>query len=74
MIHKSNLFLKGLKTGMYYLRTKPAAQAIQFTVDKKKLAETKMVNGGSGDHVIPFFSFYLKVTKLFKKIFKRIEF
>ncbi|ELT88174.1 hypothetical protein CAPTEDRAFT_228855 [Capitella teleta] len=27
----------GLKTGMYYLRTKPAAQAIQFTVDKSKL-------------------------------------
>lgn len=26
---------RGLKTGMYYLRTKPAAQAIQFTVDKK---------------------------------------
>lgn len=25
----------GLKTGMYYLRTKPAADAIQFTVDKK---------------------------------------
>lgn len=25
---------KGLKTGMYYLRTKPAANAIQFTVDK----------------------------------------
>ena len=24
---------KGLKTGMYYLRTKPAAQAIQFTVE-----------------------------------------
>ena len=23
----------GLKTGMYYLRTKPAAQAIQFTLD-----------------------------------------
>ncbi|KAI8799129.1 ribonucleoside-diphosphate reductase large subunit [Biomphalaria glabrata] len=30
----------GLKTGMYYLRTKPAAQAIQFTVDKTRLAET----------------------------------
>merc|ERR1712168_1201990 len=30
---------QGLKTGMYYLRTKPAAQAIQFTVDKNK---TKM--------------------------------
>ncbi|XP_055332658.1 ribonucleoside-diphosphate reductase large subunit-like [Paramacrobiotus metropolitanus] len=26
----------GLKTGMYYLRTKPAANAIQFTVDKEK--------------------------------------
>lgn len=25
---------KGLKTGMYYLRTQPAANAIQFTVDK----------------------------------------
>ncbi|KAK2170567.1 hypothetical protein LSH36_2g14092 [Paralvinella palmiformis] len=29
--------IQGLKTGMYYLRTKPAAQAIQFTVDKVKL-------------------------------------
>ncbi|XP_064607569.1 ribonucleoside-diphosphate reductase large subunit-like [Liolophura sinensis] len=28
---------KGLKTGMYYLRTKAAASAIQFTVDKSKL-------------------------------------
>merc|ERR1711915_1053270 len=28
----------GLKTGMYYLRTKPAAQAIQFTVDKSKVS------------------------------------
>ncbi|GFG30507.1 hypothetical protein Cfor_08130 [Coptotermes formosanus] len=27
----------GLKTGMYYLRTKPAAAAIQVTVDKTKL-------------------------------------
>jgi len=35
----------GLKTGMYYLRTKPAANAIQFTVDKKRLDVT--VNGGS---------------------------
>nr|CAB3265788.1 ribonucleoside-diphosphate reductase large subunit-like [Phallusia mammillata] len=34
----------GLKTGMYYLRTKPAAQAIQFTVDKKKLKETEENN------------------------------
>jgi ribonucleoside-diphosphate reductase alpha chain len=28
---------KGLKTGMYYLRTKAAAQAIQFTVDQSTL-------------------------------------
>lgn len=31
----------GLKTGMYYLRTKPAANAIQFTVDKEKIANNK---------------------------------
>ncbi|MDG1950555.1 MAG: ribonucleoside-diphosphate reductase subunit alpha, partial [bacterium] len=30
---------KGLKTGMYYLRTKPAADAIQFTVEKKAVEE-----------------------------------
>jgi len=30
---------QGLKTGMYYLRTKPAANAIQFTVDKTKLGQ-----------------------------------
>ncbi|KCV69971.1 ribonucleoside-diphosphate reductase subunit M1 [Fonticula alba] len=28
---------KGLKTGMYYLRTKPAAEAIKFTVDQQLL-------------------------------------
>jgi ribonucleoside-diphosphate reductase alpha chain len=28
----------GLKTGMYYLRTKAATDAIKFTVDKAKLA------------------------------------
>jgi ribonucleoside-diphosphate reductase alpha chain len=32
---------KGLKTGMYYLRTKAASQAVQFTVEKQggKMAE-----------------------------------
>jgi ribonucleotide reductase alpha subunit len=30
---------KGLKTGMYYLRSRPKADAIQFTVDQEKLAE-----------------------------------
>ena len=32
---------KGLKTGMYYLRTKAAADAIQFTVDPEKILEEK---------------------------------
>ena len=32
---------KGLKTGMYYLRTRPAAQAIQFTVDQSVLNSAK---------------------------------
>lgn len=36
----------GLKTGMYYLRTKPAANAIQFTVDKAKV-KNKVQNGKS---------------------------
>jgi len=31
---------KGLKTGMYYLRTKAAVDAIKFTVDKNMTAET----------------------------------
>lgn len=31
---------KGLKTGMYYLRTQAAAAAIQFTVDQESLANT----------------------------------
>ncbi|KAJ7634839.1 ribonucleotide reductase alpha subunit [Roridomyces roridus] len=33
---------RGLKTGMYYLRTKPAAQAIQFTVDQSVLNDAKL--------------------------------
>lgn len=32
---------KGLKTGMYYLRTRPKADAIQFTVDQSALAKSK---------------------------------
>ena len=35
---------KGLKTGMYYLRTKAAADAIQFTVEAKK-SEDQTVSG-----------------------------
>lgn len=32
---------KGLKTGLYYLRTRPAADPIKFTVDKSKLKATR---------------------------------
>ncbi|KIM25727.1 hypothetical protein M408DRAFT_206835 [Serendipita vermifera MAFF 305830] len=35
---------KGLKTGMYYLRTRPAAAAIQFTVDQTLLNKVKEAN------------------------------
>jgi ribonucleoside-diphosphate reductase alpha subunit len=35
---------RGLKTGMYYLRTRPKADAIQFTVDQTSLAQMKGVN------------------------------
>ncbi|KAF4520609.1 hypothetical protein B566_EDAN006020 [Ephemera danica] len=45
---------QGLKTGMYYLRTKPAASAIQFTVDKSKVkrsvaTETNGTTNGVGN-------------------------
>ncbi|KAJ1948360.1 ribonucleotide-diphosphate reductase subunit rnr1 [Linderina pennispora] len=41
---------KGLKTGMYYLRTKPAADAIKFTIDAEKVgtavkAQSRAANG-----------------------------
>lgn len=32
-------YLQGMKTGMYYLRTRAAADAIQFTVDKSSFAK-----------------------------------
>ncbi|KAJ7359276.1 ribonucleotide reductase alpha subunit [Mycena albidolilacea] len=38
---------RGLKTGMYYLRTKPAAQAIQFTVDQSILNDAKVQNASA---------------------------
>ncbi len=31
----------GLKTGMYYLRTRAAADAIKFTVDQQALAKNR---------------------------------
>lgn len=35
---------KGLKTGMYYLRTKAATDAIKFTVDKAAVAESIQIS------------------------------
>ncbi|KAL0062208.1 hypothetical protein AAF712_010890 [Marasmius tenuissimus] len=39
---------KGLETGMYYLRTRPAAQAIQFTADQSVLKVAKGQQGKAG--------------------------
>ena len=35
---------KGLKTGMYYLRTRPKADAIKFTVDQQQLKKDRQSN------------------------------
>jgi len=43
--------LQGLKTGMYYLRTKPAANPIQFTVDKSKLQNRDSVSSASNTSI-----------------------
>jgi ribonucleoside-diphosphate reductase alpha subunit len=42
---------KGLKTGMYYLRSRPAADAIKFTVDVEKLLNS---SGFSSKNPAPF--------------------
>jgi ribonucleotide reductase alpha subunit len=36
---RTHQYEQGLKTGMYYLRTKPAVQAVQFTVDKQAIRQ-----------------------------------
>jgi ribonucleoside-diphosphate reductase subunit M1 len=43
---------KGLKTGMYYLRTRPKASAIQFTVNQEQLA-TERAKGIPNKESIP---------------------
>merc|ERR1711899_436155 len=54
----------GLKTGMYYLRTKAAAAAIQFTVDKAKAAVTATdKNGASSNGDAPAESVEIKGAK-----------
>lgn len=49
--HTKMYCLQGLKTGMYYLRTKPAANPIQFTVDKSKLQSRDSVSSSSNTSV-----------------------
>ncbi|HJV19725.1 MAG TPA: ribonucleoside-diphosphate reductase subunit alpha [Sediminibacterium sp.] len=41
---------KGLKTGVYYLRTKAASQAVQFTVEKQVNSEISPVSSSNGLH------------------------
>jgi ribonucleotide reductase alpha subunit len=43
---------KGLKTGMYYLRTKAAADAIKFTVDQDALKQPVQVLGNEDQLLI----------------------
>lgn len=44
---------KGLKTGTYYLRTRPAANAIQFTVNAEEIAAAKKANSSKKPAVSP---------------------
>ena len=46
---------KGLKTGMYYLRTKPAVNAIQYTVEKNRNSEKQEMEDSlaSAQSVLP---------------------
>jgi ribonucleoside-diphosphate reductase alpha chain/ribonucleoside-diphosphate reductase subunit M1 len=42
----------GLKTGMYYLRTRPKADAIQFTVDQTLLKHSKAAGTKEDDECL----------------------
>ena len=41
---------KGLKTGCYYIRTRPKAQAQQFTIEAKKVTKKPVTNDDSNYH------------------------
>ncbi len=43
---------RGLKTGMYYLRTRPAADAIKFTVDTSRLRQPAPIEITTDDAVL----------------------
>lgn len=52
----------GLKTGMYYLRTRAAADAIKFTVDQQALAKKKAERAAkASDQAAPAVAAPLKV-------------
>jgi ribonucleotide reductase alpha subunit len=56
---------KGLKTGMYYLRTKAAADAIKFTVDPALVAQTKTQdNNANSNTATPAVSAVPKVAEV----------
>ncbi|ELA47372.1 ribonucleoside-diphosphate reductase, alpha subunit [Vavraia culicis subsp. floridensis] len=40
-------FKRGLKTGMYYLRTRPISAAVKFTVDRGMVSTTKLLQKSS---------------------------
>lgn len=44
---------KGLKTGMYYLRTQAAAQAVQFTVEKQGSVQMQPLNNSNTTPAAP---------------------
>ena len=66
---------QGLKTGMYYLRTKPAVNAIQFTVDKTKIkaaSKLKEVSTASVGLANMFTFTYIKVNSIiFARVLKK---
>lgn len=44
---------KGLKTGMYYLRTKPKVNAIAFTVDQSTLTQARLEEPVADEQITP---------------------
>ena len=56
------LLQAGLKTGMYYLRTRAAADAIKFTVDQQALAKNKAARAAKIAVPLPLQAAGLKVN------------
>merc|ERR1739838_709552 len=58
---------KGLKTGMYYLRTKAATDAIKFTVDQEALDKDAASTAANGDDVVDDVEAKMKLLMLQKQ-------